>query len=520
MTDHANDDSLDLARAGYRQELDRSLGSFSAFAAGFSYLSILTGIFQNFHTGFGAGGPAFFWTWPLMFFGQLTVALCFAELAAHYPLCGGVYPWARRIGSPFVGWMTGWIYLSSLVVTLAAVALALQITLPQVWPAAQFVDTGDTDVDTARNAVILGAILIAFSTFINSVGVRWLARINNLGVFAELFGALLLIVLLAIHTVRGPAVLFDTQGRGANHASGYFGAFCAAAVMASYVMYGYDTAGTLAEETANPRRRAPRAIWQALTAAAVGGGLLLLFALLSAPDLSAASLAEPNGGLPRLVTDVLGRPLGMVFLIDVLFAITVCTLAVHGGTVRLMFALARDRMLPMSNRLSRVSPTTKTPTTAVLLSGGLALVLLLANINFADVIDLLVRVSIVWANLAYLFVTFPLLLRRLNGWPARNGSGVNGIFSLGRWSIPINVVAVAWGLLTAVNIAWPRSSDDTAPWYTTYAAPLYTAVLLAVGIGYYAIRHRRRAELLPVVPVSDTQGRFRAEAEEALKGEA
>ncbi len=38
------DDSADLARFGYRQELDRSLGSFSSFAAGFSYTSILTGL--------------------------------------------------------------------------------------------------------------------------------------------------------------------------------------------------------------------------------------------------------------------------------------------------------------------------------------------------------------------------------------------------------------------------------------------------------------------------------------------
>ena len=217
-----------------------------------------------------------------MFFGQLTVALCFAELAAHYPLCGGVYPWSRRVGSAFVGWMTGWVYLASLIVTLAAVALALQVTLPHIWPQTQLFHNPDGTADTARNAVVLGSLLILFSTAINSVGLRWLARINNVGVFAELFGVVLLIVLLAMHVCRGPEVLFDTQGRGAGEPGGYFGAFCAAAVMASYVMYGYDTAGTLAEETAEPRRRAPRAILQALTAAAVGGGLLLVFALLSA----------------------------------------------------------------------------------------------------------------------------------------------------------------------------------------------------------------------------------------------
>src|SRR5437773_1905108 len=83
-------DSRDLASFGYRQELARQLGSFSSFAAGFSYLSILTGLFQTFFLGFHAGGPAFFWTWPLVFTGQFLVALCFAELAAHYPLSGSV----------------------------------------------------------------------------------------------------------------------------------------------------------------------------------------------------------------------------------------------------------------------------------------------------------------------------------------------------------------------------------------------------------------------------------------------
>src|SRR5437773_12560904 len=93
-------DQQDLARFGYKQELDRTLGSFSSFAAGFSYISILTGMFQMFHEGFAAGGPAFFWTWPTVFVGQLLVALSFAELAAHYPLSGAVSPWSKHAGPP------------------------------------------------------------------------------------------------------------------------------------------------------------------------------------------------------------------------------------------------------------------------------------------------------------------------------------------------------------------------------------------------------------------------------------
>src|SRR5229473_249522 len=230
MSQNAARDSQDLASFGYKQELDRTLGSFSSFAAGFSYLSILTGMFQMFHLGFAAGGPAFFWTWPTVFVGQFLVALCFAELAAHYPLSGGVYQWSKHVGSRAVGWMTGWIYLACLIITLAAVALALQTTLPQIAPGFQIVGDVNNETDRAKNAVLLGCILIAFSTLINSIGIGLLAKINNVGVFTELAGIVALIILLAVRAVRGPSeVLFDTQGKGTGESFGYLGPLLAAA---------------------------------------------------------------------------------------------------------------------------------------------------------------------------------------------------------------------------------------------------------------------------------------------------
>ena len=143
-------DARDLAAFGYRQRLDRTLGGFSAFAAGFSYLSVLTGSSQLFHLGFAAGGPAFFWTWPAVFAGQFLVALCFAELAARYPLSGGVYQWSKQVGSGAVGWTAGWVYLACSVITLASVALALQTTLPQLSPVFQFVALGGPTTGSPR----------------------------------------------------------------------------------------------------------------------------------------------------------------------------------------------------------------------------------------------------------------------------------------------------------------------------------------------------------------------------------
>ena len=65
-------------------------------------------------------------------------------------------------------------------------------------------------------------MLIAVSTLINSIGLRLLARINNVGVISELLGVGVLIVLLAIHIRRGPAVLFDSLGKGQVGNQGYF----------------------------------------------------------------------------------------------------------------------------------------------------------------------------------------------------------------------------------------------------------------------------------------------------------
>jgi amino acid transporter len=124
MSVRTTNDGDELAEFGYNQSLDRSIGKFASFAAGISYISILTGCFQLFYFGFASGGPAYWWTWPMVFVGQLMVALCFAELAARYPVAGSIYNWSKRLGRATVSWLAGWMMLTASIVTIAAVALA------------------------------------------------------------------------------------------------------------------------------------------------------------------------------------------------------------------------------------------------------------------------------------------------------------------------------------------------------------------------------------------------------------
>jgi urea carboxylase system permease len=495
-------DSNELAGFGYKQELDRSLGGFSSFAAGFSYISILTGVFQLFAFGFAFAGPAVWWTWPIVFIGQMSVALCFAELAGQYPLAGSVYQWSKRVGADFTSWMAGWIIVIGSIVTVAAVAVAWQVILPQVSTSFQIL--GDkADAGTyltaggAKNAILLGAILIVFTTAVNMVGVKLMARINNVGVIAELIGATLLIILLVPHFVRGPGVVTETLGLGEGHQWGYFGAFIIGGIMSAYVMYGFDTAGTLAEETNDPRRNAPPAIIRALAAASLIGGLLILFALMSVDDIRDENIGLL--GLPYIVKQALGTTTGNIFLIDSAIAIAVCCLAVHTSCIRMMFSMARDDRLPFGPQVAKVSGRGKVPIVPALVVGIAAIALLALNIGNQSAFLALTSVAIIMFYLAYLCVTGPLLLRRIRGtWPTPEHGPY---FSLGRWGMPVNVFAVVYGAIVAFNIAWPRKEVYNAigaqHWYFQWAAYLFIGLVVVVGsIYYFAVYNRKPIEVI------------------------
>jgi urea carboxylase system permease len=476
-------DAEDIDEFGYKPSLVRSLGSFHTFAAGISYISILTGTFQLFYFGLGSGGPAYWWSWPLVFVGQLMVALCFCELAARYPVAGSIYNWSKRLSNHGVSWLAGWTMLTASIVSLAAVALALQATLPEIWSGFQFIPEDVSNAE-ALNGVILAAALIVFTTLINAFGTKLMAQINSTGVFLELIAAVVLIILLAVNIVRGPQVVFDTGGIDTSgRPLGYAGAFLVAMFASLYVMYGFDTASSLAEESHDPRRNAPKAILRALFFSFVLGGLILLFAIMSAPDLSDPALSS-LGGLQTLILQVLGGGVGTVILIAVVIAVIVCDLAVHAAAIRLAFAMARDNNLPAGSKLCTISPRFGTPVVSSVAIGVIAIVLLLVTFS-PQIYTVVTSIAIIMIYAAYLLVTVPMLVQRVRGtWQPRPDG-----FSLGRWGLPVNILAVLWGGAMTVNLAWPRNevynASEPFHWYLQWGGVLLPGIILGAGFAYY-----------------------------------
>jgi urea carboxylase system permease len=485
----------DLARFGYRQDLRRRVGAFASFAAGFSFVSILTTVFQLFFLGFGFGGAAFFWTWPAVFAGQLLVALNFSTLAARFPISGAIYQWSSRLAGGTFGWLTGWIMIIGQVLTVAAAAIALQAVLPSIWTGFQLVggpgaNSSPTSPAGAQNAVILGVILLVVTTTVTSLGVRLMSVVNSTGVVLEILGVIAIVITLFAHARRSPAVLVHTTGAAPTPGSPYIWAWLASGLMASYVMVGFDSAGELSEETRAPRRITPRTIIRALAVSGVGGALLLISALMAAPSLTDGNLAAV--GLPYVLTSVMGPVAGRVMLVDVTIAICVCTLACQTSGSRMMYSMARQKALPFHRVLSRVDPRTGTPVVTSVVVGAGAALALVVNLGQSAVFTALSSLCIAMLYLAYLGVTGPLLLTRIRaarGIPSAataDGTDEHGepLFSLGRWAIPVNALAVVYQVAAVVNLAWPRASvyDLTGhTWWLQWSAVLFIGITLAIG---------------------------------------
>ncbi|MFY9580547.1 MAG: APC family permease [Gaiellaceae bacterium] len=259
-------DEEDLARFGYKQELRRSLGVFSSFAVAFSYISPSTGIFALFYLGLTTVGGVFIWSWPIVAMGQFIVALGFAELSSHYPVAGSVFQWTKYLSSKTYSWFTGWIYLFAGILTVASVCATLPLALI---PA--FNNMGWNLAQSHSNQRLIAVIALVAITVLNIFGVRLVAIINNTGVLFEILGMVVFAFILAIfHHHQSAGVVFHTGGTSLTT-----GTFLVAMFMSLYVIYGFDTASTLAEETKDPRREAPRAVLGSVIGAFVIGAVFL-----------------------------------------------------------------------------------------------------------------------------------------------------------------------------------------------------------------------------------------------------
>jgi len=501
-------DVRDLEKFGYKQELRRVLGVYSSFAVAFSYISPSTGIFTLFILGISLAGGFFFWSWPIVVIGQLLIGLNFAEVSSHFPVAGSVYQWTKYLSNRTYSWFTGWIYLFAGVLTVAAVVATVPLVLIPLINNVFSTSIG-TDLDTERN---VAALVLLSTTLLSIFGVRLVALVNNTGVVFEILGMVVFaLILVLFYHHQSLSVFTDTSYLGSGF-SNQAGTFLAAMFMSLFVIYGFDTASTLAEETKNPRREAPRAVIAAIVGAAIIGAIFLFATVIAVPGDMSKFVSDINAGKDPfpLVTIIQSNFPGWaanLYLLVVFAAIYVCCLAIQTSTIRLAFGMARDRKLPLGHYWNRVHPALHTPIGTCIVVGvlaGLPLVYYAGAGTIAIGATGMIYLSYILGNIA-------ILLARLKGWPKDSAP-----FKLGSWGVIVNILGLAWGVAMEINFLWPRNAAVggqnpplsalpklTIPGFLSNI-PIYEFTLgaiIVVGFVYWVIAQRRATQTPAPAPV-------------------
>ena len=501
-------DVRDLARFGHGQELRRALGVYSSFAVAFSYISPSTGIFTLYFLGFGLAGAAFFWSWPIVIAGQLIVGLNFAELSSHFPVAGSVYQWTKYLAGKNYAWFTGWIYLFAGVLTVCAVDVTIPIV---VIPFLNGLNVGLAIPNNPNTQITVAVITLLSTTGLNIFGVRLVAIVNNTGVVFEILGMVVFAFILIIFFAhQSPGVVFDTHQLNAGGPN-VAGTFLAAMMMSLFVVFGFDTASTLAEETKNPRRMAPRAVLAAIIGAAVIGATFLFAMIIATPgDITKYASDTASGAVAPPVSIIQQMPTwaAELYLFIVMAAIYVCCLAIQTSTIRLAFGMARDGRLPLGRYFNRVSPSLHTPVGTCIVVGLLAAVPLLYYAGAGTIA--IAATGMIY--LAYFLCNVAVLRARLKGWPKENVP-----FQLGGWGMVINIAALLYGGSMLVNFLWPRPgtiinpSLGALPNIPNLGAvgniPIFEAtlgVILIVGFVYWLVTVRSAPDVAPIKPAEAT----------------
>ncbi|PWU18712.1 MAG: amino acid transporter [Verrucomicrobia bacterium] len=492
-----NRDAEDLARLGYAQQLFREMGGFSNFAISFSIISVLTGAIVLFGYGLKFAGPIINTIgWPVVSLFTLCVAASMAELASAYATAGGLYFWAYRLGGKGWGWITAWFNLIGQVTIAAATNWAAAIycigaatRLFQIPADAHIPFCGALD---SRNSQIFVMVLIMLpQILINIAGVRLMARLNDFSVWWHIAGGALIVLLLAFFATHHNPIGFlfshqssinpleassDTLANGKVAPALVFGdtkiasplfsivpglagfyrtapfllVFVLGLLQAQWTYTGFDASANTAEETIEAHLHSAWGIFLSVAVSAVVGYVLVVVLTWCIPPGKLSETANDTYPVLYIVDNNLSRFFANVVAIIIGVAMWLCSCSGLNSMTRTWYAFARDEGLPGSSLIKRVSPRFGTPVWAIIAASVLVVLICL----YASAFSVVTSISTIALYLAYIIPVY------LNWRNRRRGSGEHTTpqtarWCLGRWSSPINFIAIGWTIFITIIFSIP-----------------------------------------------------------------
>ena len=544
-------DVHDLHRLGYAQELFRTMGGFSNFAISFSIISILTGAVILYDYGLAwAGTAASLIGWPLVTVFVLAIAASMSEVASAYPTAGGLYYWASRMKGKNWGWWTAWLNLIGQFAIVAGINFAAAFFLndtivsPLLSKAGIAYDNASVLLSMGGTAVLTGqlltmGVLMLIQLAMNIAGINLVAVLNQVSVWWHIVIVAAVVVLIFVIGKSDQSGLnlfqiqpLDQSGSWNNDlgfvnlqygpAIGYpiLAAFMFSLLQANWTYTGYDASAHVAEETVAARLSSAWGLFLSVAVSAVVGYIFLFALTTHLPNLSGLFPATPDGigadssqyyfGNKAAVIEILNYNLGQIG--DVLsagigIAMAFCGLSSIASAGRMLYAFSRDDGIPGSGWLKRVSHRHRTPANAMVAMVVVAWLFTVAAgiVGGGTAIIIVTAISTIFLYAAYGIPIW--LAMRSDAWREER------VWSLGRWSRPIALVALFWIVVLMVLFSFPTSGNISWPFMVAVLAFLLVYYLVWARARFTGPKmHKVEAEM------TEIEAEFEHAAEELVSG--
>jgi amino acid transporter len=335
-----------LEELGYTQELRRRLKVWHVVGLSMADVSPTMAVLFLTAGVFFVGGTFALGANLLLAVVVTLIALCLAELAAMYPVAGGMYSLVRYVLPGPITWITMFNYLIQGIVIPASIALGVATFLQDLIPGLDVISTPLLALITLAAATALALLTVEFGAWLTIIMVvveLVVLGIVTIAAFANPNQSLTEVVFQPV-LLSGDTLTAVT-----------FGVMLATLAPAFNVINGYDATLGFSEEMIGGERSIPKAVVSAAVLASLFILVPLIAAVVAAPDLKTFFNSEVP--IVYSVEQAMGRGAGKIVDFGASIALFNAMLALLMYFGRGFYTTGRDGVWPppISRALARVN---------------------------------------------------------------------------------------------------------------------------------------------------------------------
>ncbi len=318
---------------------------------------------------------------------MLFTAYSYGKMVKAYPVAGSAYTYTQKTISPHLGFLVGWSVLMDYLFLPMINFLLSGIFLSAAFPSVP--------------SWIWIILFIAMITGINILGIRMTAKVNGVLVLFQ-FLVTVIFVALAVKGITngmGLGTLFSVLPFYNQDVS--FSFVLAGASILCLSFLGFDAVTTLSEETIEPKKTVPRAIFLVTF---IGGALFTFVSYITQvvyPDFT--SFKAVDSAAFEIAQYIGGALFASLFLAGMITSTIASGMSSHASAARLLFAMGREGVLP-EKLFGYVHPKYKTPSRNIFLISLFSLSALVVDLaTAASFINFGALVAFTFVNLSVIF---------------------------------------------------------------------------------------------------------------------